>query len=118
MGEQESICIYIGERHHGLMKTLLLALVCGSCLCLTSIPDSVAETVKDREGAIRSDRQNLESGTRWKYNNLDEGLREARESGKPLLVTLRCVPCLACAGIDTEVLLEGDSLSGLLDEFE
>lgn len=99
------------------MKTLLLRLVCGSCLGLTSIPDSVAETVKDREGAIRSDRQNLESGTRWKYNNLEEGLREARESGKPLLVTLRCVPCLACAGIDTEVLLEGDGLASLLDQF-
>lgn len=99
------------------MRKLLLTLACGVCLCLAAIPDSAAETVKDREGAIRSDRQKLESGTRWKYNNLEEGLREARESGKPLLVTLRCIPCLACAGIDTEVLLEGDSLASLLDQF-
>ncbi len=78
---------------------------------------SEADTVEDREGAIREDRSKLESGTRWEYNDIEKGMEEARRSGRPLLVALRCVPCIACSGIDTEILLEGNELGSLLDEF-
>ncbi len=75
-----------------------------------------AEAVKDREGAVRGDRLKLENDARWNYNDLDSGFRKAREMGRPLLVILRCVPCMACMGIDTSVL--GDaSLDPLLDQF-
>ena len=41
---------------------------------------------------------------------------EAKKTGKPLLVVLRCVPCLSCVGLDAEVLKE-PSLAPLLDQF-
>jgi hypothetical protein len=72
--------------------------------------------VKDREGAVRQDRAAMENDARWIYNDFERGFAEAKKSGKPLLVVLRCVPCLSCVGLDAEVLTE-PSLSPLLDQF-
>lgn len=76
----------------------------------------LAETVKDREGAVRKDRETMQQNDRWLYNDVDAGFAAAKKSGKPLLVVLRCVPCLACMGLDAQV-LEDKALGALLDEF-
>ena len=89
---------------------LLLAVV-------SSLTAVQAESVKDREGAVRQDRAKLESSERWNYNSVERAFEEARKSGKPVMVVLRCVPCLACMGIDTGVLTEGAELKPLLDQF-
>jgi hypothetical protein len=74
------------------------------------------DAVKDREGAVRKDRATMELDARWMYNDIDSGFAAAKRSGKPLLVVLRCVPCLSCMGMDAAVL--GDnSLEPLLDQF-
>jgi hypothetical protein len=76
-----------------------------------------AETVKDREGAVRGDRAALENDARWIYNDYKRGFEEARRTGQPLLVVLRCVPCLSCMGIDAQVLLQETDLAPLLEKF-
>ena len=76
-----------------------------------------SETVKDREGAVRGDREKMQNNERWIYNDVDEGFRQAKATGKPLMVVLRCVPCLACMGIDTGVLIENPTLTPLMDQF-
>ena len=76
-----------------------------------------AETVKDREGAVRRDREERENDPRWIYNDVERGFEEARASGKPLMVVLRCVPCIACSGIDSQVLVENPAITPLLDRF-
>jgi len=78
---------------------------------------SFAETVKDREGAVRNDKAAMEKDARWLYNDPAKGFAEAKRTGKPLLVVLRCVPCLACSGIDAQVLLQEGELAPLLDQF-
>lgn len=75
-----------------------------------------AATVKDREGAVRGDKARLENDPRWNWNDIDAGFRLAKTTGKPLLVVLRCLPCMACAGIDASV-LEEPELVPLLDQF-
>jgi serine protease Do len=75
-----------------------------------------AAAVKDREGAVRQDRAAMENDARWIYNDFERGFAEAKKTGKPLLVVLRCVPCLSCVGLDAEVLKE-PSLAPLLDQF-
>jgi len=80
-------------------------------------PFCLGETVKDREGAVRSDKAKMEKSDRWVYNDVTAGFSEAKKSGKPLMVVLRCVPCLACMGMDTGILLENSRLSPLLDKF-
>src|SRR5438874_2156649 len=75
-----------------------------------------ADTVKDREGAVRADRSKMQNDGRWIYNDVERGFAEAKKSNKPLLVVLRCVPCTACMGIDASILTSKD-LQPLLDEF-
>src|SRR5437867_7049799 len=96
---------------------------CTKALCLyllffaIVVSSSLADTVKDREGAVRKDRASLENDARWIYNDYKRGFAEAKRTGKPLLVVLRCIPCLACAGIDSAVLLQETDLAPLLDQF-
>src|SRR5688572_20911841 len=79
-------------------------------------PPAFAETVKDRPAAVRDDKAAMEKDARWIYNDIDKGFAEAKKSGKPLLVVLRCVPCLSCIGLDAQVLAD-KSLDPLLDQF-
>ena len=92
-------------KFHALLALLLLGITVG------------AETVKDREGAVRGDRAKMILNDRWIYNDFDAGFESARKTGKPLMVVLRCVPCLACMGLDTEVLIENKELEPLMDQF-
>ncbi|MDB6071446.1 MAG: hypothetical protein JWL81_2617 [Verrucomicrobiales bacterium] len=94
----------------------VFALTTGLMLAAGSISSAVADTVKDREGALRADKSKLEKDPRWHYNDPDSGFKLAAATGKPLLVVVRCVPCLACAGIDADV-LEEKELAPLLDLF-
>jgi serine protease Do len=80
-------------------------------------PLVMAETVKDREGAVRADKARMEADKRWAYNDIESGFKQARLTGRPLLVVMRCVPCMSCMGLDTAVLMEGEQISPLLDQF-
>jgi serine protease Do len=93
--------------------TKIQALLAASALLASLCP---GETVKDREGAVRNDKAVMQSNARWIYNDVQKGFLEARWKNKPLLVVLRCVPCLSCAGIDASVLQEPE-LAPLLDKF-
>ncbi len=57
-------------------------------LLLTALPAAA----QDRETKVRNDRKELEANSKWIYNDLDQGLRIAKNEGKPLLVVLRCIP--------------------------
>src|SRR5678815_2094315 len=92
-------------------QVILNSLICGLALAGTS-----AETVKDREGAVRADRAKMENDSHWIYNDWRKGFEEAKATGKPLMVVLRCVPCMSCMGIDAGVLTEPE-LAPLLDKF-
>lgn len=96
------------------MKIRLLLL----SLTFAAMSSSIAQTVKDREAAVRQDRAAMEKDARWLYNDFQRGFVEAKRTGKPLMVVLRCVPCLACAGIDAQVLKQAEEdLAPLLDQF-
>lgn len=94
------------------MKSLLLL-----ALVILLPPAARGAAVPDREGAVRGDRDALARDARWVYNDLDRGFAEARRTGRPLLVVLRCVPCLACSGMDAQVLLQDGELEPVLDRF-
>ena len=67
------------------------------CLCLaggwfgaTGLSSAEAQT---REEKVRSDREKVQAEGYWIYNKIDEGFAQAKQTGKPLLVTFRCIPC-------------------------
>lgn len=98
----------------GVMSTRFLSL---SLILAFVTPRAFADTVKDREGAVRNDKTAvLEKDGRWLYNDIETGFAAAKKAGKPLLVVLRCVPCMSCMGLDAGV-LEDKGLDPLLDQF-
>src|SRR5438093_3930932 len=85
-------------------------------LAMALAQSSYGATVQDREGSVRNDKSTMEKDARWIYNDFQRGLSEAKRKSKPLLVVLRCIPCLSCAGIDASVLSDPE-IAPLLDKF-
>jgi len=52
----------------------------------------------------------------WRAD-LDDAFAEARESNRPLFITLRCLPCKQCSSFDKDVLEGGAELAPLLRQF-
>jgi hypothetical protein len=90
------------------MKLAFAGVVVG--LALLAAPqdkDKLRESLKDTEL----------QGT-WIYDDLDAGIAEAKKSGKPMMVVLRCVPCVTFKGFDKQVSKREDAeLSALMDKF-
>jgi hypothetical protein len=80
-----------------------------------AVPDWVS--AQSREQKVRDDRQKVEAEGFWIYNDLGKGLAEARRTGKPLLVTLRCVPCTECVKLDDDLVNQDRRVRPLLEKF-
>ncbi|NIP95596.1 MAG: thioredoxin family protein, partial [Akkermansiaceae bacterium] len=80
-----------------------------SVLILPVLADSeLRERLRDRH---------VEGREQWIYNNLAAGFAKAQETGKPLLVTFRCVPCKDCMEFDGLVAGESAALREMTGEF-
>ncbi len=53
---------------------------------------AVSHAAENRDTKVRDDRTQVQATGNWIYNDLDRALAEGRRSGKPILVTLRCIP--------------------------
>ena len=53
----------------------------------------IAQERKTRDTLVREDLQNVVVDGHWIYNDLDVARRQARLTGKPMLVVIRCIPC-------------------------
>jgi hypothetical protein len=53
---------------------------------------AAAVAAQDRDTKVRNDRAEFAARDDWVYNDLDAGLAEARKTGKPVLVVIRCIP--------------------------
>lgn len=84
-------------------------------LFLSSLP--AARPAEDRDAKVQNDRREVEAGGHWIYNDLPKAFAEARQTGKPLLVVFRCVPCKACQGFDGRVVGYDKQLEDVLDKF-
>ncbi len=80
------------------------------------IPASIS-FAQSREEKVRSDRQKVLEDGFWIYNDLDKGFEQARQTGKPLVVVLRCIPCVACVKLDDELVDQDPVIRPLLKEF-
>jgi hypothetical protein len=70
-----------------------------------------------RDTKVRHDREVFQASKDWIYNDLREGIRAAKASGKPLLVVFRCIPCVACQKFDDDVARRDPIIRDLLSEF-
>lgn len=70
-----------------------------------------------REEKVRQDRAKVEAEGFWIYNDLQRGITTAKQSGKPLLVVLRCIPCEECVKLDDELINQNPKVRPLLEQF-
>src|SRR2546423_6222247 len=64
------------------------------------------------QGALPAPRPTV----RW-LDNMDIAMRQALLEGRPLFVTMRCLPCKQCSAFDKDVLEGGPQLDPLLRQF-
>jgi hypothetical protein len=90
----------------------MVFLVLGVCLAVAAPVHA-----QTREEKVRADRRKVEADGFWIYNDLAKGMAEAKESGKPLLVVLRCVPCVECVRLDEDLVNQDRRVRPLLEKF-
>ena len=83
--------------------------------CLICVPLWVS--AQDRKAKVLNDRATFAKNDLWIYDDLDRAFASAKETGKPLLVVFRCIPCEACSHFDQQLLAEQEQLRDLLDKF-
>ncbi len=95
-----------------LRSAFLLALMLIS-FCVPAI----AQERKTRDQMVREDREKVTTEGFWIYNDLAHAFDVAKESGKPLLVVLRCIPCDECVKLDDDMVDRDPVLRPLLEKF-
>jgi hypothetical protein len=87
-------------------------------LCLTVCTALAGRAgAQPREEKVRNDRTKVEAAGFWIYNDLTKGIAEAKMTGKPLLVVLRCIPCEECVKLDDDLVNEDKRVRPLLEQF-
>lgn len=85
--------------------------------CFLAIAGASVATAQTRQEKVLADRKKFEADGFWIYNDFARGLAEAKKSGKPLIVTLRCIPCEECVKLDDELVHEDKRVRSLLEKF-
>jgi hypothetical protein len=70
-----------------------------------------------REQKVRGDKAKVEAAGFWIYNDLERAFGEARKTGRPLIVVLRCLPCEQCVKLDDDLVDNDERLRPLLEKF-
>ena len=100
-----------------VLGTVLVGVVSGFVLAALALAPTVAQERKTRDMLVREDRANVEGDGFWIYNDLPAALGKAKETGKPLLVVFRCIPCDACAKLDADIVERDPQVRELLQKF-
>lgn len=79
-----------------------------------ALPEASGQT---REEKVRNDRKKIEAEGFWIYNDLAKGFAEAKKTGKPLLVVLRCIPCEECVKLDDDLVDQDPEIRPLLEQY-
>ncbi len=91
------------------MRTLLVVVLV-ACLTATALGQT-------REQTVRNDRQRVEAEGFWIYNDLPRAFEEAKRTGKPIVVVLRCLPCHECVKLDDNLVERDPLIRILLSQF-
>ena len=98
-------------------RSMIPATLLGSIVVLILANSLAAQQPKTREQKVREDREKIEAEGFWIYNDLERGFAEAKKTGKPLLVVLRCIPCEECVKLDDDLVEQDPVVRPLLDKF-
>ncbi|MCA9227249.1 MAG: PDZ domain-containing protein [Planctomycetales bacterium] len=97
----------------GRLRPLIAATLLVACTAATAN----AQVAQTREQKVRGDRAKYETNSKWIYNDLPRGFETAKETGKPMLVVFRCIPCEACAKLDEQIVERDPIIQALMDRY-
>jgi hypothetical protein len=86
-------------------------------LALALAQPASAQNQNPREKKVREDKVKVEADGYWIYNDLPKAFAEAKATGKPMVVILRCIPCEECVKLDDDLVNTDPVLRPLLDKF-
>ena len=89
-------------------------------LCLSLLGSMfivAAASAQTREQKVRADKAKVEAAGFWIYNDLPQAFAEAKKTGKPLVVALRCIPCEQCVKLDDDLVDQDERLQAALEKF-
>src|SRR5437016_680855 len=69
------------------------------------------------ENALKAELKDPDLAANWLYDDLPKALSDAKDSGKPLCVMLRCVPCVAGKKLDADAAHPNKELEALEKNF-
>lgn len=105
-------------RESGFARAGWIAFKAASLLAgLTLVAPTYGQVAKTREQKVREDKARVEAEGFWIYNDLPRAFAEARRSGRPILVVLRCLPCENCVKLDDDLIDKDPRLVPLLEQF-
>ncbi|WP_372897677.1 thioredoxin family protein, partial [Stieleria sp.] len=88
-----------------------------SSLILLLFALGTALTAQTRDEIVRSDKEKVEREGFWMYNDIPGAFEEAKRTGKPIVVVLRCLPCHECVKLDDELVDTDPVIRPLLEQF-
>jgi hypothetical protein len=74
-------------------------------------------SAQTREEKVRNDKKKIEAEGKWIYNDIPKAFAEAKKTGKPIVVVLRCLPCEECVKLDDELIDADKRIQPLLEKF-
>ena len=67
--------------------------------------------------SLRESLKDIPVASHWIYDDLPQAIAQAKQTHKPLLVVLRCVPCPPGRTLDEQVMQPDDDLAKLEQQF-
>ena len=87
-------------------------------ICFLTVLSVASLTMaQTREELVRGDKAKVEAEGFWIYNDIPRAFEEARKTGKPIVVVLRCLPCHECVKLDDELVDTDPVIRPLLEKF-
>ena len=86
-------------------------------LTLIFLLTAATASAQTRDEQVRNDRKKVEAAGFWMYNDLPGAFQKAKQTGKPIVVVLRCIPCHECVKLDDELVDTHPVIRPLLEKF-
>ncbi|MEL6107563.1 MAG: thioredoxin family protein [Planctomycetota bacterium] len=71
----------------------------------------------EREEKIQKDKERFERKSGWLYNDIERAYAISRETNKPIMAVLRCIPCEECVKLDDDLIDNDAAVAPLMDRF-
>ncbi len=95
-----------------MMRNVCLGLMMLACFQTVTVAQKPT-----RDQKVRLDKKKVEQTGFWIYNDLAKAYEIAKQSNKPIVVALRCIPCEECVKLDDELVDTDPVIRPLLEQF-